>query len=138
MAGKDNTTRIEILENQAANIAARLDVHEVQLKGISEILKKCAEASEGHTSQLTVIEHKILALVDFKALTGAVALMEKELALVKKDLEGLASWKEDLRKEREEKSRRAWAFGPSVTAAIISAIVALAGIAINYYLGRIR
>lgn len=43
---------------------------------------------------------------------------------------------EELKKEKEERARRFWAFGPNVTAAIISSIVALIGIAINYYLRK--
>jgi hypothetical protein len=62
--GKNNTQRIEILESQAANMSARLDVHDILIQGLKAVLEKGTEATEEHTSKITVIEEKVLVLVD--------------------------------------------------------------------------
>lgn len=91
--GKNNTQRIETLETQTANMSARLDVHDIQLKGIHEGLKKSTDTAEGHTSKITIIEEKLVVLVDFKACMSAVSAIEKELVAFRKDLESLQKWR---------------------------------------------
>jgi chromosome segregation ATPase len=125
MAGKDNTTRIEILESQAANVSGRLAVFDFQLKVISDLLKKYSEASEGHGSKITVIEQQLLVLADLKPLVGSITALEKELVAIKKDLEAFGKWRDEQKREREEFTRRKWAFGPNITAAIIGGLMSL-------------
>jgi hypothetical protein len=60
-----------------------------------------------------------------KAGLEKLTVVEKELALLKKDVESLGKWKEDLKKERDESARRLWAFGPNALAAIISGFISL-------------
>jgi hypothetical protein len=43
-----------------------------------------------------------------------------ELALLKRDVEGLKKWKEELKRDRAEHARRAWAFGPNVAGALVN------------------
>jgi hypothetical protein len=57
--GKNNTQRIETLENQAANMSARLDVHDTMLDVLKSALNKSGTVTEGHISKITVIEEKI-------------------------------------------------------------------------------
>jgi DNA repair ATPase RecN len=134
--GKNNTQRIETLESQAANIVARLDVQDTQLKGITEGLKKSTDSTQGHSAKLTVIEERLLVLVELKGSLGVVTSLDKDLALLKKDLEILQQWKTDLKKEKDEATRRWWSFGPNISAAIISGIITLSGIAFNYWLNK--
>ena len=42
---------------------------------------------------------------------------EKEIALLKRDVEDLKKW-------RDERNRRLWAFGPNILGAVISGIIA--------------
>src|SRR5205823_4091332 len=98
MAGKDNTTRIEILENQAANLVARLDVQDVLVKGITEGLKKWSDICEGHTTKITVLEQNLF-LVDLKVLKETISTIEKDIVAIRKDVESLGKWKDDLKKE---------------------------------------
>jgi len=137
-AGKDNTSRIEILEDRTSSIVAKLGVIEFALEGISENLKKGMGATEGHGSRITVIEQRILVLVELKQGMASIAAIEKEVLALKKDLESIGKWKEELKKEREEGARRFWAFGPNLVAAIISGLITLIGVAItvglNYWL----
>jgi hypothetical protein len=121
--GKTNTQRIETLESQAANLSARLDVLDKLFEGIAELLKKCAAAAEGHGSKLMVIEER-LVLVDLKTTVATIASIKEDVVAMKKDIEGLGKWKEELKKEKEERARRAWAFGPNVTAALITIVMA--------------
>jgi chromosome segregation ATPase len=137
--GKTNTQRIETLESQAANMMARLDVHDTLLEGLKAVLDKGTKATEGHTSKISIIE-QTLVMVNLKDMQAAIGAIEKEHLGLRKDLEALQKWKDELKKEKEEITRRWWSFGPNITAAIISGIVALAGIginlAVNYYLRK--
>jgi hypothetical protein len=47
-----------------------------------------------------------------------------QLSHLKRDIEDLKKWKDDLGKESEERKRRWWAFGPNVTAAILTILLA--------------
>ena len=139
--GKNNTQRIEALESQAANMSARLDVHDREIKGISEVLKKSADATEGHASKITVIEQQIL-LLDLKGALTAITTIEKDLLILRKDLDNLGKWKDDQKKAGDEAARRFWAFGPNVAAAIISGIITLLGIGfsvgLTYWLNKTK
>ena len=131
MPGKTNTDRIETLESKAANLSARLDVHDTLIQGLKAVLDKGTVATEGHTSKITVIEEKLLVLVDLKAIQTAIIAVEKENLGIRKGIEALQKWKDELKKEKEEAIRRWWSFGPNITAAIISGIITLIGVGIN-------
>ena len=126
MAGKTNTTRIEQLEDLTKNLAARLDVYDVQIKGALEVLQKGTETTAGHTAKIIIVEQQLLVLADFKKCMDTVSTIQQDLVGIRKDLESLRSWKDELKKEKDEWKRRWWAFGPNLSAAIVSAIVALA------------
>ncbi len=123
--GKNNTQRIETLENQAANMSARLDVHDTQIKGIAEGQKEGTDTTRGQTSKITVIEERLLVLVDLKGSLAIIASIEKDLVALRKDLESLQEWKDELKKEKDEATRRWWSFGPNLSAAVISGIMSL-------------
>jgi hypothetical protein len=123
--GKNNTQRIEALESQAASVSARLDGYDIKINGIIEALKRGTEVTERHTSTITVIEQRLLVLVDMKHSLAEIVAIRLELVALKKDLENRTKWKEDLKKERDEAGRRLWAFGPNLLAAIISGLISL-------------
>jgi hypothetical protein len=129
--GKNNTQRIETLEDRAANMGARLDVLDTQIEGIKVVLQKGAEDTEAHTSRITIVEQQILVLPDLKTALAAITSVEKDILALRKDLESLGKWKEEMKKEREESTRRLWAFGPNLVAAIISDVIAILGIGLN-------
>ena len=52
--------------------------------------------------------------------------LEKENVLLKREIEDLKKWKDEQKKERDEKTRRIWAFGPNISAAIITVVLTLA------------
>jgi hypothetical protein len=58
---------------------------------------------------------------------------EKEIALLKREVEELMSWRADRKRQDEEWSRRLWAFGPNLLAAVVGGLIA-AGIA--YFIPR--
>ena len=58
---------------------------------------------------------------------------EKEIALMKRELEDLKKWKDEQKKEHDEWGRRVWAFGPNVTGAIVSGIIAAL---VAYFISR--
>jgi hypothetical protein len=133
--GKTNTDKIEMLENQAANILRRLDVSDTIIQYLKADLAKCEEITAVHVSKLTIVDH-----VNLKFLQAAIVQIEKDHVSFKKDLETLQKWKDELKKEREESTRRWWSFGPNISAAIIGGIIALivAGLnmAFNIYLHK--
>jgi hypothetical protein len=51
-------------------------------------------------------------------------------------VEAIQKWKDELKKEKEEATRRWWSFGPNITAALISGAITLIGIGISYYLRK--
>ena len=128
--GKNNTQRIETLESQAASLSARLDVYDTLINAINELLKKCADASEGHGSKITVIEQH-LHFVDLRGTVAIIASMREDLISIKKDIENFQSWKGEQKKEKEEAIRRWWSFGPNITAALIGGFITLVGILIS-------
>jgi hypothetical protein len=139
--GKNNTQRIETLESQAARMSARLDVHETLIKGLDELLKKCADASEGHGSKITIIEQQLF-IVDLKSAMAIIASMKEDLVAIRKDIENLQSWKAEQKKEKDEAIRRWWSFGPNIAAALIGGLITIVGVGINvgltYYLNKMR
>ena len=48
---------------------------------------------------------------------------EKEIALLKREVEDLKQWRAEQKKERDERDRRLWAFGPNVLGALISGLI---------------
>jgi hypothetical protein len=66
-----------------------------------------------------------------------LAAIQLNLVGIGRDIESLKRWREDLRKEREERAKRLWAFGPNITAALIAGFITIPGIgitfALNYY-----
>jgi hypothetical protein len=125
MAGRNQTTQIKELEDKAASFAARLDVHELQLKLLSELQAKGEEASSGMTVKMAVFEERLVVLVDLKGSLSTIGSLEKDLVAFRKDLESLQKWKDELKKERDEAARRLWAFAPNLLAAIVSGVISL-------------
>ena len=136
MPARTHGERIERLEDLANNFTSRLDVQDERLKSIDEMLKKWVDTSEGHASKLTLIEKQLVVLVDFKPCLDAVQTIQKDLISIRKDVESLGKWKDDFKRERDEASRRRWAFGPNITAAVISGVIAILGIFLSYYLNK--
>jgi hypothetical protein len=58
---------------------------------------------------------------------------EKELALLRREVEDLKTWRDDRNKERDDRSRRAWSFGPAALGAVINGLLAAA---IAYFISR--
>lgn len=77
-------------------------------------------------------------MLDLKGAVATVAALKSELAAAKKDIESLQSWESERKAEELESTRRRWAFGPSVVAALISGTVTILGLLINGYLNRPR
>ncbi len=61
-----------------------------------------------------------------KALADLRREFEKETAVLKRDIESLKKWNDDQKREREEVSRKLWAFGPNALGAVINGLIAAA------------
>jgi chromosome segregation ATPase len=59
------------------------------------------------------LANAVKAFTDFKT----------DLAVLKKDLEALRQWKDELKKEKDEHSRRLWSFGPNIVGAIVTVLL---------------
>ena len=58
---------------------------------------------------------------------------DREIALLKREVEGLQKWKDEDKKDREERSRRAWSLAPNVVGAMVSGAIAAA---VAYFISR--
>lgn len=121
--GKNNTTRIEELEEVTRNLVSRLNVLDETLKWLSEILRKGEASTEEHGRRIVVFEEKIVVLTDFRRCLDHVAAIQQDLVAHRKDLEGLQKWKEDQKKEKDETHRRWWSFGPNIAGAILNVVL---------------
>src|SRR5688572_20169982 len=103
MPRKTDGEKIDELKDRSANMDERLNAHARALDGLSELQEK---------------------------LRDLLTKVEKDLALLNQTCDGLKEWKAEVKKEKEEASRRKAAFGPTLTAALIS----LVGVLINVFL----
>jgi chromosome segregation ATPase len=53
----------------------------------------------------------------------AFSAFKIEVALLKQQIEILQRWKEDLKKEGEERARRMWSFGPNLVGAVVNVLL---------------
>ena len=110
MAGKTNTEKITELEKLGATLVERLDT----------ALKEVEVVDRAHSETARVV-------ADLRR------EYEKEIVLLKREVEDLKKWKEDQKKAGEERSRRLWSFGPNVVGAVISFLGAAV---IAYFISR--
>jgi chromosome segregation ATPase len=110
MPRKTDGDKIDEMEKVIATFTERLDNVRQELK--------TAAAGLGDTMKL---------LADLKT----------EILLLRKDIEGIEKWKDDLKKEKDESARRFWAFGPNVAGAIVNVLLgaAISG-AVAYFMTR--
>ena len=102
MPGKTQADRLLDLENVVPRIDMKLQTSEKAADALS-----CAH-------QETVGKVGDLRLA-----------FETTIVLLKKEIEDLKKWKEEQKKETEERTKRIWAFGPNALAALIGGLFAL-------------
>jgi hypothetical protein len=102
--------KVDELQRAAATFAERLDN---ALKALDALY---ATQREGDR-----------ALADFRRDA------EREIALLKREVDDWKRWRDDDKREREERSRRLWSFGPNVASALISGIISAA---VAYFIAR--
>jgi uncharacterized coiled-coil DUF342 family protein len=61
---------------------------------------------------------------ELKSISESLNGIALRLQKIEQDMNQLKSWKDDSKKERDESARRFWAFGPNITAAIITIVLA--------------
>jgi hypothetical protein len=123
MAGKDNTTRIETLETQSANLAARLDVFGAELRAISELLRKAGTATEGHTLKITVLEQQVTVITALKDSVEALKELKTELKGLQKDIEVCKNWQEEEKLRRLTWGNRLWMLLPPLLGVIVGSLL---------------
>ena len=65
MAGTDNNSRIQTLEDKLHNIGSRLDVHDVELKAVAGLVEKGDDLTSSHHDQITIIgQRMVVPLLD--------------------------------------------------------------------------
>ena len=92
---------------------------------IDELTKTTAALEEG----LKAANLQLNAIYDAHSKTAETLANlrrehEKEIALLKHEVDDLKKWKEEQKKERDELSRRLWAFGPNAIGAVINVLLA--------------
>ncbi len=110
MARKTDGEKIDELEKLGATLIERLDTTIKELEVIKNAHSETARAL--HALRLEY---------------------EKEILLQKREIEDLKKWKDDQKKERDERSRKLWSFGPNILSAVISGLIAAA---VVYFISR--
>ncbi|HEY7426292.1 MAG TPA: hypothetical protein VH682_18820 [Gemmataceae bacterium] len=131
MASKTNTDKIDELNVISATLSARLDALLTEVRANTNDHAETSSSLAAMKTQIAVVEVHVGGIVPLKAAIETITVLEREFALLKKDLEGFSKWKDDLKREKDEATRRWWAFGPNITAAILGGIITLIGIGIN-------
>jgi hypothetical protein len=90
--GRTNTQRIDNLESLTANLSARLDVHDFALKNLTDLLTKAEQSVSAATVRLAVVDVQVTDIGDLKEGMKNLRGLEKDLALLRQDVEGLKSW----------------------------------------------
>jgi chromosome segregation ATPase len=108
---------------------------------IYELTKAVAALDEGLKNARTQLDAVYEAVTKHaESLSELRRDYEKEIALLKRDIDDHKKWKDDQKKQHDEVGRRLWAFGPNLLAAIIGLIgivISLAGsFAIAYFVKR--
>src|SRR5258708_5470284 len=99
-----------------------------------DLLRTTAALVEGGETVLRSIEPPATARQqNERELATLRRAFEKETILLKREIEDFKKWREEQRKERDEWSRRLWAFGPNLVGALISGIIAAA---VAYFISR--
>jgi predicted nucleic acid-binding Zn-ribbon protein len=110
MAARSPTERINDLDKVTTTILARLDSVEKRL-----------EALERAQSEIT------------KALADLNSSFIRDIALLQREVDDFKKWKDEVKKEREERGRKLWMLLPPLLAAALSSI---ANALITYYLRK--
>jgi hypothetical protein len=138
MPRKTDGEKIDDLLVKTAALDARLIGHDQQFETLSELVKKAQDIAGVHLEKITSVEKEVIVLVDLKGRVGAIASIREDLVAIKKDLDGLKSWKDEQKKERDEAARRKWAFGPNLVAALVSGIISVGIALLVWWLNRPR
>ena len=105
-------------------VAERLDNAINNLKRLEEEGKEASQALGG----LRTLQDVVQDLKKWKEEEDK----EREAYLhLKRDVDELKKWRTDQKLEKDEASRRWWAFGPNITAALIGGFITLVGVAVN-------
>lgn len=64
--------------------------------------------------------------------------MRLDLLALRKDVDALTKARDDARREREEGTRRLWAFGPNLLAAVVAGAISLGCSLLVWWLARPR
>jgi preprotein translocase subunit SecF len=140
VAAKTNTEKIDELKDLCNALSNLLNILKIQVQANAEGQEKVEDVLSKVVLQLKEVEIQVKEIGTVKSSLEPMTQLRLDLRAMQKDVEGLARWKEDVKKEKDESARRWWAFAPNISAALtgglISLLIALLGIAINYYIGK--
>ena len=92
-------------------------------------MPKINEVVAAHTERVNALA-KELSAVDVahsetsQAVTDIRREYEKEILLLQREIEDFKKWKDEQKKDADERNRRIWAFGPSIVGAVVSGSIA--------------
>ena len=98
---------------------------------LKDAVAQLTERLQNGIDDLNSFEDKLTELA--RSLADLRREDEKDIALLKRELEELKKWKDEQKKEHDEWGRRAWAFGPNVIGAVVSGIIAAL---VAYFISR--
>lgn len=128
--------KVDDLIALTANLAARVDGHDLILENLSKLLEKANGTFTEVSIKLATVEVHTSGIEAIKKELALIKELEKDAALLKKDFEALSKWKDDQKAQEAEWSRRRWAFGPNLLGAIISGLIGFGSSALFWWLNR--
>jgi hypothetical protein len=138
MAQPNLNARIDKLDEELKKLFGYVDALQVQLANLQAEVKASgpvlAETSktvmEVKTSAI-LVGHQIKGLEELKAQLNAVSDLKTEIAVVKntdvgfvrRDVEQLQQWRDEVKKHGEEWSRKLWLIVPPILAAALTGLI---------------
>ncbi len=126
MPSRTNEDKIEELTKFAASVNQQIQALDGQLKGFVGDKAEIGKEISAVGKTLVVLEQQLKDLRIWKESFGSIDQVKIENALLRKELEDLKKWRDEVKAKKDEWGKRLWAMaGPLVGA--------IAGWALGYF-----
>ena len=118
--------KVDDLTKLASGLVEQMRAFEGRLEGSASHQAEVSREIGSFGKSLAVIEQQLKDLRSWKDGFGSVDQLKIDLALLRKELDELKRWQEEVKKQKDEWGRRLWALFSAI-------VVALIGWAIGYF-----
>lgn len=119
MPSKTNEDKIDELTKIVSELVAQFRALDGQLAGMVAEKGELSKEVASFGKLLAVLDQQIKDLRGWKDSFGSFDQLKVELALVRKEIEDLKKWQEEVKKQKDEWGKRIWALvGPLLGATV--------------------